>query len=371
MSQSKTAASKPKRVAVIVTEYRFNSHADVILGRLLGDFDYEARLAVASLYTDQMPDNDMSREAAARNGIPICETIGETIHQAYREGGLDGVVIIGEHGNYPDDEKGRKHYPRRRLLTETLATLDELGLRVPIFSDKHFAYQIEDTVWMYEQLRQRGIPFMGGSSIPHAPHVPAVEASRLDNAKEILVVSFSEAVEAYGYHAIELLQSLAERRVGGETGVRAIQVLEGDDVWAAMDRGEWPEDLLLSALAVGNEHNEIVHPCERGETPWLFVVDYEDGTKGYVFQQATISERWRVALRNGQGEIVSAISYSDTERPFSHFETLTRLVEDFIIAGKELFPAERVLVSSGLINYAMEALYAKQKLATPELRIRY
>jgi len=365
------AASRAKRVAVIVTEYRFNSHADVILGRLLGDFDYKPRIQVASLYTDQVPDNDMSREAAERNSIPIYSTIEETIRYAHEQGGLDGVVIIGEHGDYPEDEKGRKHYPRRRLLEETLNSLDELELRIPIFSDKHFAYQIEDTVWMFEQLRKRGIPFLGGSSIPHAPYVPAFDVNKLKDAKEILVLSYSTIVEAYGYHGLELLQSLAEKRAGGETGVRSVSALEGEEVWEAMDRKEWPEDLLLSSLNIVKEDSGHVHPRERGETPWLFIVDYEDGTKGYVFQQNTVSDQWRFAFRDGQGEIVSAISFSELARPFGHFETLTRIVEDFVISGTEPFPAERVLMSSGLINYVMDALHEHKKLETPALRIHY
>jgi hypothetical protein len=372
-----------KRVAVIVTEYRFNSHADVILGRLLGDFGYLPKVEVASLYTDQVPDNDMSREAAARCNIPICPTIAETIERANADGGVDGVIIIGEHGDYPEDGKGRKHYPRRRFLTETLAALDGLGLRIPIFSDKHFSWSIEDTLWMYKQLKRRGIPFMGGSSIPHAPQVPTFDSAHLLGAKEIMVVSFSTTVEAYGYHALEVLQSIAEKRVGGVTGVRSVNVLEGAEVWEAMDRNEWPEDLMLSALAVKRttladqlqSYEPLLppqpHPREGDDPVWLFVIEYEDGTMGYVIQQNNLTEQWRFAVRNGSGAIVSAICDSDLERPFGHFETLTRLIEQFIITGIEPFPMERVLMSSGLIYYVLESLYYHKKMETPELRLHY
>lgn len=359
-----------KRVAVIVTEYRFNSHADVILGRLLGDLDYRPQVEVVSLYTDQVPENDMSREEAARTGVPIYSTIEETLQVPYANGGLDGVVIIGEHGDYPDDERGRKQYPRRRLLEETLAVFDQLSLRIPIFSDKHFSYQIEDTVWMYEQIKSRGIPFMGGSSIPHTPHVPAYDSKLLESAEELLVVSFSTAIEAYGYHALEVLQSLAERRSGGETGIRAIRALQGPAVWEAMDSQVWPEDLMLSAL-VGVRSDESAHPRESDDLTVLFIVDYMDGTRGYVIQQSHLADDWRYAVRGSGGEIVSALCASDKERPFAHFETLTHMIENFIITGIEPFPVERLLYSSGMINYAMESLYLNQQLETPELRIPY
>jgi hypothetical protein len=32
---------------------------------------------------------------------------------------------------------------------------------------------------------------------------------------------------------------MLERRQGGETGVKAVQLLEGDDVWAAGNAGRW------------------------------------------------------------------------------------------------------------------------------------
>lgn len=162
-----------KRIAAIVTEYRHNSHAEMIVGRLLGRFGYRSGLDVVSLYTDQTPSNDESREEAGKRGIPVFGTIRDTICCAAERSGLDGIVIIGEHGDYPVDSLGRKRYPRRRFMEETLQTLDELNVRVPIFSDKFLAWRLDDSLWIYEQLRRRGIPFFGGSSIPHVETQPA------------------------------------------------------------------------------------------------------------------------------------------------------------------------------------------------------
>jgi hypothetical protein len=359
-----------KRVAAVITEYRFNSHADVILGRLLGDLGYKPQVEVVSIYTDQVPANDMSRAEAARCGVPIYSTIEETIKRPHTEGGLDGVIIIGEHGEYEEDERRRKHYPRRRLLGETLKALDDLNLRIPIFSDKHFAHDIEDTMWMYNELKRRNLPFMGGSSIPHNPHVPSFDVRLIQEAKDLLVISYSTAVEAYGYHALELLQSLAEQRRGGETGVRAVTAIEGDQVWEAMDRSEWPEDLMLNALRRFGK-TDVPHPRQSQDPPVLFQVEYEGGLRGYVFQQNTLCNQWAFAFRNGEEEIVSAVSACDTARPWGHFERLTRMIEEFIVTGVPPFPMERLLFSSGLTNYAMESLYVGKRLETPELMRSY
>ena len=53
------AAAGTKRIAVIATEYRLDSHADVIAGRLIKGYEYEGMrrepaVQVVSMYTDQV-----------------------------------------------------------------------------------------------------------------------------------------------------------------------------------------------------------------------------------------------------------------------------------------------------------------------------
>jgi hypothetical protein len=356
-----------KRVAAIVTEYRFNSHADVILGRLLGDFDYRPQVRVVSIYTDQVPENDMSREAAARLSIPICATIREAVRAEHSPHPVDGVVIIGEHGQYPHNEKGQTLYPRRRMLEETLQALDELQRCVPIFLDKHFSYDTNEAFWMYGELKRRGIPFLGGSSIPHVDPVPAYDPAKLHSLTEVLVISHSTLLEAYGFHALEVLQSIAERRAGGETGVRSVQTIAGRQVWEAMDRGEWPEDLMLRALAAYPAELVPAHPRVLDPEPILITVDYNDGTRGYVVQFRSLVEQWGFAARNREGEIVAARLNSGLDRPFDHFERLTRMIERMIVTRRAPFPMERTLMTTGLVNAAVDAWYYKRKQETPLL----
>jgi hypothetical protein len=55
-------------VAAVVTEWRKNSHADVILTKILEGWNHDGgegpALTLAGLYTDQVPKNDLSREMA-------------------------------------------------------------------------------------------------------------------------------------------------------------------------------------------------------------------------------------------------------------------------------------------------------------------
>lgn len=359
-----------KQVAVIVTEYRYNSHADMILGRLLGDLDYQPRVQVVSIYTDQVPANDMSREASERLGIPIYSTIREAIRAEHCDRPIDGVVLIGEHGRYPINEKEQMLYPRKRFLEETLNALDEMKLTVPIFSDKHLSYDNREALWMYRELKGRGIPFLGGSSIPHAPAVPGYDPQKLRTVKEILVISNSTLVEAYGFHALEVLQAVAEQRGGGETGVGAVEVIQGPEAWESMDRGEWPEDLMLEALktfpGVSGQH-----PRALERDPIVMFIQYLDGTRGYVIQFRSLVEQWGFACRNREGEVAAALHASGLERPFRHFETFTRMIEDLVIAGVPPFPIERTLLTTILTNAAVDAWFFKSRMEWPELSVRY
>lgn len=110
------------RIAAIVTEYRGYSHADVILGRFLQGHTlnpketYWPRTQVVSMYVDQFPPNDMSRGMAASYGVRMAPTIQEALTLGTDHLDVDGVLIIGEHGDYPHNAKGQHMYPRRDAL---------------------------------------------------------------------------------------------------------------------------------------------------------------------------------------------------------------------------------------------------------------
>ena len=73
-------AAPPKRIAAVVTEYRHNSHADVIVSRLLLTHTLDGKgerpnLKLISLYTDQIPKSDTSRKWAKKFNVPIYQTV--------------------------------------------------------------------------------------------------------------------------------------------------------------------------------------------------------------------------------------------------------------------------------------------------------
>src|SRR4051794_28692329 len=67
------------RVAGLATVYFHNSHADMLLGRLLEGYTLDGQgdfpsIALASLYLDQRPANDKGVRVARQHGVPLCAT---------------------------------------------------------------------------------------------------------------------------------------------------------------------------------------------------------------------------------------------------------------------------------------------------------
>src|SRR5690606_16624802 len=107
----------PKRIAAIITEYRPNSHADVIIGKYLEGYNQDRqppypRSNVVSTFTQQVPETDMSRELPKKYNLPIFRTLADPLTLGGDKLEVDGVLLLGEHGHYPINDKEQKLHPR-------------------------------------------------------------------------------------------------------------------------------------------------------------------------------------------------------------------------------------------------------------------
>ena len=139
---------------------------------------------------------------------------------------------------------------------------------------------------------------MAGSSLPVLWRYPPADVHRGAKLDQIVVTSY-HTLDGYGFHAVEALQCLAERRAGGETGVRSVQCLTGPAVWRAGAEGVYDRALLDAALSRLKER-----PLPKGNRvedlvpePVLFVVDYNDGLRGCVFTLNGAVAEWAAAWR--------------------------------------------------------------------------
>src|SRR5213594_4142366 len=120
-SDAESAGTLPARnVAAIVTVYHHNSHADLIVSRLLQTDTLDGKgkdspLKLVSLYTDQRPTGDISRLLAASHRFRLSETIEDALTLGTGRLAVDGVLLIAEHGEYPKSPIGNTQYPKRRF----------------------------------------------------------------------------------------------------------------------------------------------------------------------------------------------------------------------------------------------------------------
>ena len=217
----------PKRIAAIVTEYRHNSHADVIVGRLVESYTLDGKgefpnLKLVSLYTDQMPASDTSRDLMRQNNVPVFTNITDALTLGTDRLAVDGVLLIAEHGNYPENESGNVIWPKRRMFEAVAKVFRASNTSVPVFCDKHLADNWRDAKWLYDTAHELKSPLMAGSSLPTLWRRPPADVRRGANLTQMVAISY-HTLDAYGFHALEMVQCLAERRAGkrpfaGEAG---------------------------------------------------------------------------------------------------------------------------------------------------------
>lgn len=373
---------RPK-VAVVLTEFTPRSHAHVILENFLEPYYFNGQLTesgmdVVSLYVDQFPKRDMAREVAQKYKLEIHPTIAGALQRGGKELAVDGVLSIGEHGNYPDNERGVKMYPRKRFFDEIVSVFRQSGRVVPLFNDKHLSYRWDWSAEMMQVVHEMKIPFMAGSSVPLAQRRPPLEISPGSRMEEALSIH-SGPVEIYDFHGLELLQSLAEARQGGETGVSEIQLLEGDAVWRAAAAGRWSYDLAVAAMRAEYRRDvgkleEFVEPADGERHPvHVILIKYRDGTKGTVLRLGNISTRWNFACRIvGQAEPLATSLYVGPWQNRNLFKALSHAIQAHIRDGQAPYPAERTHLVTGMLAAAMDSRFEQHKaVSTPHLQIEY
>ncbi len=299
------APPRPK-VAVVFTAFAYRLHAHVLLENFLQPYLFNGQktdpgVDVVSFYAAQFPKDDMARDVAKQFNIPIYPTIAESLCLGGQKLAVDAVLLIGEHGDYPENEKGQQQYPRKEFFDEIVAVFERSGRVAPVFNDKHLSYRWDWAKEMYDTAQRLRIPFMAGSSVPLAERRPPLELPA--GAKMLDAVSIHGGPpERYGFHALEVLQSFVEARAGGETGIAKVQFLEGDALWKAADAGLWSPKLAEVAMAAERGPGkpplrELVASLEGGDPPHGILVNYRDGLRGIALGLGGNGSRWNFACQ--------------------------------------------------------------------------
>lgn len=312
----------------------------------------------------------MSRRLSTEHRFPITGSIEQAITLGTGRVAVDGVLSIGEHGDYPWNDKGQHLYPRRRFFAEIASTFERHGRVVPVFNDKHFGPQWEDAHWMYERARQLNIPLMAGSSLPVSYRDPDGTLPWKSRIEACVGVGYS-GLDVYGFHTLDFLQCLLERRAGAETGVASVQCLPGDSLGRLLRDGTIHEGLLKMALRASQTKLEAVLESLLTECA-VFLVQYRDGLLAPVVMLPGIARGISAAFLT-PGESPVAVRAEERPEPrYPHFAYLLKGVEQMIHTGKPAYPAERTYLTSGVLDRLLTSrAQGGQRLMTPELAISY
>lgn len=384
-------ATRRPRVAALVTEYRKYSHGQNIVDRLMGGYGWGTRwhhpeLDVVSLYVDQFPESDLSREREARHeDLRIYPTIAEALTLGGSKLDVDGVLLIAEHGVYPKNEQGQTLYPRYEFFQQTADVFRSSGRSVPVFCDKHLSWNWEWAQEMVAISGELGFPMMAGSSLPISRRVPSIDLPWGAETEEIVGVGVG-GIDSYDIHTLEAMQCLVERRQGGETGVSSVHAMRGDSVWQALDEGAWDPALFEACLCrsfslePADESHRHTYPT-REQLPQLvrsepvaYRIEYTDGLKGTMFLVEglvrDITAAVRLADRQDPLSLLFYLGAGHEMQP-NFFNPMCHHIENLIVHGTPPFPIERTLLTTGLGIAGVTSLWREEKLATPHLDIHY
>ena len=379
---AKPAAARPK-VAAVITEFTYRSHAHVILENFLKPYLFNGQwtdpgMDVVSMYVDQFPaERDMARAVSKEFNVPIYGTIAEALTLGGKDLAVDAVLSIGEHGDYPHNEKGQHEYPRKRFFDEIVAVYERSGRAVPTFNDKHLSYRWDWAKEMYDTSQRLKFPLMAGSSVPLAQRWPKFELA--PNTKLKTAVSIhGGGVESYDFHGLEVLQSVVEARAGGESGIKSVQFLEGEKLWRAADEGRWnvavAEAAMQAELGPGQPPLKKIIERLMGDQNAIhgLLVDYKDGFTGTVLAVGG-RNRWCLGvLPEGADEPQATTFYVGPWENRNLFKALSHAIQTCFREGRAPYPVERTLLVTGALDALMQSRYEGGTVQqTPQLAIAY
>ncbi len=391
-AQNNNRNQRRKTIAFLGTEFRTHSHAQHFLDRLALGYGWrggwqEPRLEIASIYIGQFPkQGDLAKQRVERYKLKAFPSIADALTLGTGKLAVDGVVIIAEHGDYPNNDRGQKLYPRYEWFKECVKVFESSGHGVPVFNDKHLSTTWERCAEMVADSKRLKFPFFAGSSLPVTRRMPAIDMPHNVPLKESVCVAYG-GVDSYDIHALETAQCMSERRKGGEVGIRSVHALRGAAMWqklAGTDR-EITRRLMVSALT--RSHNL---PVDSGyyngkiTVDWAqqvfpdaiaYFIEHLDGFRTTMFL-VNIRDFNYAGWRTDTNEVVSCQMYlpmpTHGSSTADFFHPLCRHIEDTVITGKVPYPVERTLLTSGMTLAAVESLHRGQVLVeTPQMKVRY
>ncbi len=384
------AAQSRKRIAFIGTDIFLHSHAQHFLDRFHTGYTMNGAwrspaVDIASVHIAQFNSADLGRERIERYGLKQHPTISEALTLGGNRLAVDGVVIIGEHGEYPKNDRGQTLYPRYQWFKEVVKVFEASGRAVPVFNDKHLSTNWNECREMVDDCERLQFPFYAGSSLPVTWRLPSYELPLGTPMTESVCVAYG-GVDSYDFHALETAQCMSERRQGGEVGIQSVQAAQGEKLFELLEQPQRQitRELFVSALC--RSHNlpvETGYPSAPITYEWAkqalpetigYMIEHRDGFHTAAFM--TNIRDFNFAGRLADGQTVGCQMYlpmpgsSATTADF--FNPLCYHVEQMFLTGQTAYPIQRTLLTSGMVIGGVESLFAGGAIIpTPEMAVEY
>src|SRR6185437_15512064 len=147
-----------------------------------------------------------------------------------------------------------------------------------------------------------------GSSVPLAWRRPPLELDIGTPVEHAVSLGYGDK-EAYGFHALETLQCMVERRKGAEAGISAVQCIDGGAAWQWIRENAWGKSLLDQALARCDRRR----PGELEQnvkSPSVFLLEFKDGLRTATYMLGGEIENFAFAAGiRGKSEPVSTLMW--------------------------------------------------------------
>ena len=179
---------------------------------------------------------------------------------------------------------------------------------------------------------------------------------------------------------------MSERRQGGEVGIKQVLALRDAKVWDHLAQPEQEKTRKLVVAALCRSHNlpsEGGFPTAKVTFEWAqralpeivgYFVEHLDGFRTSIFLTGIRDFNYAGWIGDA-GEIVTCQMYlpmpghGSTTADF--FNPLIRHSEEMILTGKQPYPVERTLLTSGMVIAGVQSLHSGKPIATPDMHVRY
>lgn len=380
-----------KGIAIIATEWAFESLTQQVGDAFLMGYPYEGkwrqpRARVRSVYVEKNPSSPLIRQRSDEYGMVLYPTISETLRCGKSSIGVDAVLVLADSGSKPRlTQSDREMCDRYRYFQQIVKTFHEEQTALPLYFSHFLSDYFKESEIILNTSHKIGSPLMTGSTTPLTWRMPECDLPYGRAVKESVVVTGRDS-EAAEFEALEAMQGMLERRRGGETGVRSVQLLKGDPVWQAASEGRWSQTLLEAALSRSDKLLGITLKDARPQDlvnsgvlpeivdhPRAYIIEYIDGLKATLLQ-----------LRGAIGDLVFSARLAGRISPLatqfltvpmtsgSHSSCLVTKIEEMVNSGVSPCPAERGWLVRGVLEKAEESgVRQGAVIRTPELKRTY